>query len=130
VAGFKTSGGALTGGGIRDIAQHYGWIGAGWRGPLLGLLERKLAADTLLMDGICVATNARGLGVGTALLHAIKEEARARDLFHVRLDVIDINPRARALYEREGFVAGTPEHLGPLRLLFGFSSATPMTWSI
>lgn len=130
VAGFKTSKGALTGGGLRDIAQHYGWLAALWKGPLLGMLERDLAQDTLLMDGICVDACARGLGVGTALLHAIKSEAATRGLRHVRLDVIDINPRARALYTREGFVAGTPQHIGPLRLLFGFSSSTPMIWTV
>jgi GNAT superfamily N-acetyltransferase len=129
VAGFKTAKGALTGGGLRDIAQHYGWMGAMWKGPLLAMLERKIEADVLLMDGICVDASARGLGVGTALLHAIKAEALARDLIHVRLDVIDINPRARALYTREGFIAGPPQHLGPFRYLFGFSTATPMTWT-
>jgi ribosomal protein S18 acetylase RimI-like enzyme len=126
LAGFKTARGALTGGGLRDIAHHYGWPGALWRGPLLALLERDLAPDTLLMDGICVDVRARGLGVGTALLAAIKQEARDRSLKQVRLDVIDTNPRARALYAREGFVAGPPQHIGPLRLLFGFSNSTPM----
>lgn len=130
VAGFKTAKGALTSGGLRDIAMHYGWLGTAWRAPMLALLERDLAEDTLLMDGICVDASARGMGVGTALLHAIKAEATARCLRHVRLDVIDINPRARALYTREGFIAGEPEHLGPLRLLFGFSSATPMLYTV
>ncbi|WP_366942640.1 GNAT family N-acetyltransferase [uncultured Sulfitobacter sp.] len=129
VAGFKTAQGALTGGGMRDIARHYGWLGALWRGPLLAMLERDLQADTLLMDGICVDARARGMGVGTALLHSIKDEARSRKLTQVRLDVIDINTRARALYTREGFVVGPPQHLGPLRYLFGFSTATPMTWA-
>jgi|GEM_PF-4755134 hypothetical protein len=32
VAGFKTAKGALTGGGLRDLAWHYGWFGALWRG--------------------------------------------------------------------------------------------------
>lgn len=130
LAGFKTAKGALTGGGLRDIAQHYGWLGALWRAPLLALLERDLADDTLLMDGICVDPFARGMGVGTALLHAIKDEARLRGMARVRLNVINTNPRARALYEREGFVAGQVEHIGPLKLLFGFSSATRMVWTI
>lgn len=129
VAGFKTAKGSLTQGGMRDLAQHYGWLNTLWKGPLLGLLERDLADDTLLMDGICVDASARGLGVGTALLHAIKAEAKTRNLSQVRLDVIDINPRARALYTREGFIAGPPQHIGPLRLLFGFSNSTPMTWT-
>lgn len=80
----------------------------------MALLERDLAEDTLLMDGICVDSSARGLGIGTALLEAIKAEAKTRNLAQVRLDVIDINPRARALYEREGFVAGPVQRLGPL----------------
>ena len=88
-----------------------------------------MANDTLLMDGICVDSSERGLGVGTALLTAIKAEAVARGLAHVRLDVIDINPRARALYTREDFVAGTPQNNGPWRYLFGFSTSTPMTWT-
>jgi ribosomal protein S18 acetylase RimI-like enzyme len=129
VAGFKTAHGALTGGGLRDVAQHYGWLNTLWKAPLLALLERDLSEDTLLMDGICVDSSARGLGIGTALLHAIKAEAKTRNLAQVRLDVININPRARALYEREGFVAGPVQRLGLLRLIFGFSNATPMTWA-
>ncbi len=48
----------------------------------------------------------------------------------VRLDVIDTNSRARALYERQGFVAGKTQHLGPLRYLFGFSSSAMMQYSV
>ncbi len=129
LAGYKTADGAFAGGGLRDLADTYGFAGALWRAPLLALLERDLAPDTLLMDGIFVAETARGLGIGTALLDAIKAEAQTRGLSHVRLDVIDSNPRARALYERQGFVPGRVEHLGPLRLLFGFRTATTMIWS-
>ena len=43
VAGFKTAKGALTGGGMQDIAQHYGWLGALWKGPLLGFLTPRRA---------------------------------------------------------------------------------------
>ena len=78
------------------------------------------------MDGIFVTKEARGLGLGTALLRAVKGEALKRGCGEVRLDVIDNNPRARKLYEREGFVAGNVQSLGPLKHLFGFSSATEM----
>lgn len=126
VAGFKTAEGAFIGGRFADLARHYGWIGAAWRGPLLDLLERDLEADTLLMDGICVAQHARGAGVGSALLDAVCDEALSRDLACVRLDVIDENPRAKALYLRKGFVEAGTTHLGPLRFLFGFRAATTM----
>lgn len=126
IAGFKTAKGSLTGGSFRSLANVYGGVGAIWRGLLLSLLERDLAPDVLVMDGICVAAEARGQGVGSKLLEAILAEAGQRGLASVRLDVIDKNPRARALYERKGFKARGTTYLGPLKWLFGFDYATEM----
>ncbi|WP_458791508.1 GNAT family N-acetyltransferase [Yoonia sp. MH D7] len=126
VAGFKTYEGALVDGTLRELAQHYGWVGATWRIALLSLLERDTENKRFLMDGIFVDEAARGKGVGSALLRAIIAEGRRRGYAEVRLDVIDTNPRARALYERMGFVAKDTHSLGPLRHLFGFSAATTM----
>lgn len=130
VAGFKTASGALIEGGLRKMAQTYGWPGALWRALALSLLERDTVTDTLLMDGIFVDSRARGRGAGTLLLDAIKQEATLHNLSCVRLDVIDTNPRARALYERNGFVATGTQHLGPLRHLFRFRSATKMIYTV
>ena len=126
IAGFKTPAGAFIGGTLSDICAIYGALGGLWRGVLIDILERDLSEGALLMDGIFVDPDARRKGVGTALLDAIAREARARDLAQVRLDVIDTNPRARALYERCGFVAGEVQELGLLRHLFGFRTATTM----
>ncbi|MEP2452775.1 MAG: N-acetyltransferase, partial [Nitratireductor sp.] len=68
IAGFKTKDGAMVGGGLAEMAAVYGWVGAVWRGVLLSALERDLADGQLLMDGIAVAPQARGLGIGSALL--------------------------------------------------------------
>lgn len=130
MAGFKTAQGALSGGTLRDICHDYGWLGGLWRGMVLSMIERDLAPDTLLMDGIFVDQSARGRGIGTALLAAIKDEARDRGLSSVRLDVIDTNARARSLYEREGFVAAGTERTGPLRHIFGFNSSTTMLFRL
>lgn len=129
LAGFKTGDGGLVGGGLRDLARVYGLLGALWRGPLLSLLERDVEAGTLLMDGIFVSEAARGQGVGTALLNAIKDHAGACGLVAVRLDVIDTNPRAKALYLRQAFRPVGEDHLGPLRHVFGFRSSTKMIWT-
>ena len=129
LAGFKTADGALVGGTMRDLWEVYG-LSCIWRVPIVALLERELADDILLMDGIFVDANARGQGVGTRLLDAIKEEARAQHKSNVRLDVIDTNPRAKALYERVGFRAAGEQKLGPLRHIFGFSSATEMIFDV
>lgn len=126
LAGFKTDEGALVGGSLNDMIAVYGKFGGLWRGTLLDLLERETEPDCLLMDGIFVAEDARGQGVGSALLEAVCAQARDRGLARVRLDVINTNPRARALYERAGFKAVSEEKTGVLEAVFGFSSATRM----
>lgn len=127
IAGFKTPNGAFIGGGITDLMMIYGCLSGMLRGFLLSALERPCAPGVLLMDGIFVKPSARGAGVGAALLRAIERRARADRMRQVRLDVIDANPRARALYEREGFVPGRIRSLGILGPVFGFSNATEMT---
>lgn len=130
ITGFKTEAGTFVGGEFSDLTDFYGWFGGAWRGLLLSFLERQIESGCLLMDGICVDAKARGQGVGSALLDAVAQEARARGLSDVRLDVIDSNPRAKALYERKGFVEGKTSDLGPLRHIFGFKSATTMRLSV
>ncbi|MCI4664632.1 MAG: GNAT family N-acetyltransferase [Neomegalonema sp.] len=130
VAGFKTKHGAFIGGGLEDLQSVYGWFGGAWRGLLLSVLERPLQDDTLTMDGVMVSAEARGRGVGTALLLAIKNKARDLGCAQVRLDVVDTNPRAKALYERQGFACQGASSIGPLRHLFGFRSATMMICNV
>ena len=127
-AGYKTAQGAFVGGDMRALAEVYGWLSMLWRAPMLALVERELEKNVLLMDGICVAYGARGQWIGTALLNAVKNHAKRTGCNSVRLDVIDTNSRARALYEREGFRATEVQRLGPLSLIFGFSKATQMVW--
>ena len=126
VVGFKTHEGALVGGTFADLRAIYGLWGSSWRAVILSLLERDVENERFLMDGIFVAEAARGQGVGTALLDAVSDEARTRGHTEIRLDVIDTNPRARALYERKGFTPIKTDHLGPLKHLFGFQSSTTM----
>ena len=126
VAGFKTPDGAFVGGGLSDMAKVYGWLGGSARALLISLLERPCEPDTLLMDGIFVRPEARSLGVGSALLDALEHRAAEAGLKRVRLDVIDENPRARALYARRGFEAVSTVSLGFLKPVFGFGAATTM----
>lgn len=82
------------------------------------------------MDGICVSEKARGMGVGTALLETVFQCARDTGLRKVTLDVINTNPRAKALYERRGFVAVSEESTSILKPLLGFDSATRMVKTV
>ena len=126
LAGFKTPQGSFAGGSWTDMRAVYGLTGLAWRLPLLALLSREVDNDRFLLDGICVAPVARGLGVGSALRAAIEDEARARGYAYVRLDVIDTNWRARTLYERLGYMGIKTAPLGPLRHVFGFDAAVTM----
>ena len=126
MAGYKTPAGSFAGGTASDMRAVYGLTGMAWRMPLLWGLGREIDNDRFLLDGICVASGARGLGIGTALMAAIEDEAHARGYGYVRLDVISSNWRARALYDRLGFLAIKTQKLGPLRHLFGFDAAVTM----
>ena len=130
VVGFKTAKGALVGGGYQDLRRVYGTMGAVVRIAVLAALERDTENQRFLMDGLFVDPRARGQGVGTALLDAICAEAAHRGYTQVRLDVIDTNPRARALYLKEGFKEVKTTGIGPLRYVFGFSSSTTMVRDI
>ncbi|MFE0514616.1 GNAT family N-acetyltransferase [Streptomyces sp. NPDC058964] len=55
------------------------------------------------IQGLAVHDDARGRGVGRALLRAALEEARRRGARRVTLRVLGHNTPARALYESEGF---------------------------
>lgn len=130
VVGFKTTKGALVGGGYQDLRKVYGWVGAAIRIAVLAALERDTENQRFLMDGLFVAPDARGQGVGTALLDAFYAEGARRGYAQVRLDVIDTNPRAKALYLKEGFKEVKTTTIGPLRYIFGFRASTMMVRDI
>lgn len=130
LAGFHDAKTGLVGGEFSDLARFYGWFGAVWRVVLLSLFERSPTTGEFLMDGIVVGPEARGKGVGGALLGAILETACLDGAKHVRLDVIDTNPRAKSLYERTGFVAQKTKHYGIFTKWLGFSAATTMTYDL
>jgi ribosomal protein S18 acetylase RimI-like enzyme len=126
LVGFKAGQGGFVGGDYRDLAHVYGHVSAIWRGIVLSQFERDLEEGQLLLDGIFVSHSARSMGVGTALLNAIEQFGRAELYREIRLDVIDTNIKAKALYEREGFVSTAQVRTGVLQPLLGFSSATTM----
>lgn len=126
IAGFKTHLGSFAAGQLDDLQAIYGTFGAYWRNLSLGLLQREVDNERFLIDGICVTRQFRGRGVGSALLDALIAEARLRGFSAIRLDVIDTNIRARALYERKGFSAWRRQSAGPLKYVFGFEHSTAM----
>lgn len=130
ILGFKSPLGGFAAGDSTDLRAVYGRFGGFWRGALLGLLSRDVDNERFLLDGICVTRSARSQGIGTALVAAACIEASARGYHAVRLDVIDTNWRAKALYKALGFEVTHTERLGWLRFVFGFAAATTMVKQI
>ena len=63
-----------------------------------------LAVDRLLeVETVAVLPEARGAGIGTALMDAIEERARELGIGYLSLSVRTANEGARRLYERRGF---------------------------
>jgi GNAT superfamily N-acetyltransferase len=57
------------------------------------------------LESLAVAESARGQGVGSLLIGAARERLRAAGVGHWTVSVLDANPGALRLYEREGFAA-------------------------
>jgi ribosomal protein S18 acetylase RimI-like enzyme len=72
-------------------------------GDRLGVCMLGVRGDEGWIGGLGVVASARREGVGGALMRAVLDEARARGLAEVRLEVIRENTRAIPLYERLGF---------------------------
>lgn len=126
IAGFKTPRGGFASGRAGDLRAIYGPFGAWWRKSLLGWLSDAADNERFLLDGLCVDGPSQGQGLGGALLNAICAEARLRGFPAVRLDVVESNLRAIALYHRLGFEVTNRQNIGLLRLVFGFSCALTM----
>jgi ribosomal protein S18 acetylase RimI-like enzyme len=110
------------------LIDHLG-VAAGLRAAVVfSLYARHPQAAEMLMDGIAVSPNMRGNGVGTRLLDELKQFAGDNGYTRIRLDVVDTNPSARRLYERQGFVPVRTERFGWLRGFLGFGSSTTMVY--
>ncbi|MGE5643752.1 MAG: N-acetyltransferase family protein [Byssovorax cruenta] len=75
---------------------------------LCKLIERlespfTFAARTLLIDQISVRPDARGQGVGTALMHQAEALANELSVQRIHLDSWDFNLDAHAFFERMGY---------------------------
>ena len=61
--------------------------------------------DELYVDGVAVAHEMRGKGVGSRLFDMMERVALKKGIRTISLEVVDTNPRAKILYEHIGFGA-------------------------
>ena len=77
-------------------------------GALSGLAEVSFGFPSLgdaYLDLMIIGSWAQGRGYGRLLLAEIEMEVLSRGSSTLYLAVLDVNPRARAFWEREGFLA-------------------------
>ncbi|MGE0446701.1 MAG: ribosomal protein S18-alanine N-acetyltransferase [Vicinamibacterales bacterium] len=75
--------------------------------PVAGFCAFWLVFDEIHINNIAMRPAFRGRGIGTALMHHVLAEGRARGARRATLEVRASNEAARRLYERLGFyVAG------------------------
>ena len=112
---------------LQTFVKEYNWLSGRVRHQIYQWSERPQRPGELLMDGVGVDRASQGLGVGTALFHALFDFARTNGYTSIRLDVVDTNPRARRLYERLGFVPTNTWRLPPIiRSFMGYTVLTTM----
>jgi ribosomal protein S18 acetylase RimI-like enzyme len=98
-------GGAGGGGGAGAAGAAGGGAGAGeGAGAIVGYLRIHVAPYGVADLGMAVADGWRGQGVGSALLAAAIDWARAHGAHKVALQLWPHNTAAQALYEKFGFV--------------------------
>lgn len=100
------------------LVLYNGQVGVELDVNLQRWLEQKNAAitsidveaypDEYYVDTICVHESARGLGIGTALLHFAEEVAQRNGYSKIALNVETQKVKAQKLYERLGYVVTEP----------------------
>jgi len=113
---------------LRTMVRIYGVIGGIIRMGGLAVLHHPVGPDEVYVDGVAVASEMRGRGIGTHLFELLEQAVLKKEIKKISLEVIDTNPRAKALYQRLGFEVVKTQTVWPLNLLikFPFRSATLM----
>ena len=85
-----------------------------------------LAEDAMYLQSLVVARGWEGRGVGSALVQFVCSVARERGYGSLALNVVDVNRRARRLYEYLGFSEVRSDPAGFYRPLVGWGAVDLM----
>ena len=128
IMGIQTNKGGFVNPSLKTMVRIYGLPGGILRMSGLAILHHTTSTDELYVDGVAVASEMRGKGIGSHLFDLLEQAVLKKRIKTISLEVIDTNPRAKALYQRLGFVPVKTQTLWPLNLFVGFPfrSATLM----
>ncbi len=108
---------------FRDWMRTFGVVSGAARLVAFGAMEERAAQGVLVVDGIAVAPEARGLGIGSRLMAEAETIAGELELAELKLEVVVENRAALRLYERLGYRVTTTTKAGPvLRRLVGLTA--------
>ncbi|GJQ59009.1 MAG: hypothetical protein SCALA701_18100 [Candidatus Scalindua sp.] len=111
---------------LYDLVCEFGLLRGFLKIVRLRLFHSPDREGELYLKAFMVSSPMRGKGIGTNLLEAVSGFARSNGFRAVRVDVVDTNPDARRLYERNEFVAIKIRKCPFLCRAMGFSSAITM----
>lgn len=94
---------------LSALTRTFGWLGGLIRYIKYSFEENfvhtKANEKQSRIHPIAVSQEARGKGVGRILLNAFEQYSRRLGNKAIVLEVVDSNPRAKKLYEQEGYVS-------------------------
>ena len=128
IMGIQTNKRGFVNPNLKTMVRIYGNFGGILRMGGLAILHHTASTDELYVDGVAVAHEMRGKGIGSRLFDLLERASLKKGIQTISLEVIDTNPRAKALYEHLGFVVMKTQTLWPLNLFvkFPFRSAALM----
>ncbi len=87
--------------------------------------------NELLLEALAVSAKERNKGIGQKLLQFTIDYAKSKKFSHLKLDVINTNPKAKRLYERIGFVESKVQKIPyPFNVIMGFDSMSEMVYQL
>ncbi len=114
LAGYHWDKHALVDVTLASLRKEFGWWKGLYKALLMGIFfTRTPQKKELLMDGIVVDPQFRGMGAGKLLFSELEQLAKESRLQYIRLDVIEENPKAKALYQSLDFVVLGYKKLSP-----------------
>ena len=113
-----------------SLVHNLGLIDGNRAAFIFALFERTPAPNELVVEALAVSPDHRGSGIGSELLDHAARVAATEGYQRLSLEVVDTNPRARALYEKFGFRKTRSEKVGSLSSELGFSEVFLMSKSL
>lgn len=92
---------------LPDNKRVYFAVAEAEKGRIVGYAVAWYVMDEGELANLAVAPSQQGRGIGRQLLDATIEDARARHVSHLYLEVRESNTKARRLYESCGFLEVT-----------------------